>query len=214
VAGRVGLRRTATRAVGLAVEFIHGYVLSARHVRQRPACLTRGPQTHASATVRWLGLCRNGIYNGWLSGGSAAQVVSQVSLLLLLYGTIIGDFALLADVGARALGKLTPTPPAALVGHGGRGIMVLLALCPVLPLCLLRRWALRPPLGLLCARCGGGTRRCHAACGRSHGRPAVLVGTCYVLFGDRVLTGSHPLCPCCEPTEHGESPSRPASLCR
>jgi hypothetical protein len=75
--------------------------------------------------------------------------VSQVSLLLLLYGTIIGDFALLADVGARALGKLTPTPPAALVGHGGRGIMVLLALCPVLPLCLLRRCAPRSPLRLL-----------------------------------------------------------------
>ena len=65
--------------------------------------------------------------------------MSQVSLLLLLYGTIIGDFALLADVGARAVGKLTPTPPDILVGHGGRGMMVLLALCPVLPLCLLRR---------------------------------------------------------------------------
>lgn len=69
------------------------------------------------------------------------QVVSQVSLLLLLNGTIIGDFALLADVGARAVGKLTPHPPELLVGHGGRGMMVLLALCPVLPLCLLRRWA-------------------------------------------------------------------------
>ena len=65
--------------------------------------------------------------------------MSQVSLLLLLYGTIIGDFALLADVGARAVGKLTPHPPELLVGHGGRGMMVLLALCPVLPLCLLRR---------------------------------------------------------------------------
>ncbi|KAK9845342.1 hypothetical protein WJX81_003878 [Elliptochloris bilobata] len=72
-------------------------------------------------------------------GGRVWKVVSQVSLLLLLFGTIIGDFALLADVGARAVRKLTPTPPEALVGYGGRGMMVLLALCPVLPLCLLRR---------------------------------------------------------------------------
>ena len=71
----------------------------------------------------------------------ALQIVCQVALLLLLYGTIVGDFALLADVGARAVRKLTPTPPELLVGFGGRGMMVLLALCPVLPLCLLRRQA-------------------------------------------------------------------------
>ena len=91
------------------------------------------------------------------------QVVSQVSLLLLLYGTIIGDFALLADVGARAVGKLTPHPPELLVGHGGRGMMVLLALCPVLPLCLLRRcppWhgLSRPACVLSCTDAPSSTR--------------------------------------------------------
>jgi hypothetical protein len=65
--------------------------------------------------------------------------MTQVSLMLLLFGTVIGDFALLADVGQRALRRLTPDPPAALVGHDGRGIMVLLALAVVLPLCLLRK---------------------------------------------------------------------------
>ena len=83
---------------------------------------------------------RIGNQDGSLSGGSAAQVVSQVSLLLLLYGTIIGDFALLADVGQRALSRLSPDhAPSLLVDHDGRGIMVLLVLVVVFPLCLLKR---------------------------------------------------------------------------
>jgi hypothetical protein len=67
------------------------------------------------------------------------QVVTQVSLILLLFGTVIGDLALLADVGQRALRRLSPSPPALLVDHDGRGIMVVLTLCVVLPLCLLRK---------------------------------------------------------------------------
>ena len=39
----------------------------------------------------------------------------------------------------RALRRLSPAPPAILVDHDGRGIMLLLALAVVLPLCLLRR---------------------------------------------------------------------------
>lgn len=70
------------------------------------------------------------------------QVVTQVSLILLLFGTVIGDFALLADVGQRALRRLTPSAPELLVGYDGRGIMVLLTLCVVLPLCLLRKCVL------------------------------------------------------------------------
>lgn len=68
-----------------------------------------------------------------------AQVVTQLSLMLLLFGTVIGDFALLADVGQRALRRLSPAPPALLVNHSGRGIMVLLTLAVVFPLCLLRK---------------------------------------------------------------------------
>ena len=68
------------------------------------------------------------------------QVVTQVALILLLFGTVIGDFALLADVGQRALLRLTPGhAPAILAGHDGRGIMVLLVLLVVFPLCLLKR---------------------------------------------------------------------------
>ncbi len=76
--------------------------------------------------------------------GRPVQVVTQVSLILLLFGTVIGDFALLADVGQRALRRLSPSPPALLVDYDGRGIMVLLTLCVVLPLCLLRKCA--PPI--------------------------------------------------------------------
>ena len=68
------------------------------------------------------------------------QVVTQVALILLLVGTVIGDFALLADVGQRALTRLTPGhAPAVLADHDGRGIMILLVLLVVFPLCLLKR---------------------------------------------------------------------------
>ena len=86
------------------------------------------------------------------TAAAAAQVATQVSLVALLFGTVIGDFALLADVGRRALARLAGPgrAPALLAGHDGRGIMVALALCPVLPLCLLRRWGVRVRRSLLC----------------------------------------------------------------
>ncbi len=68
------------------------------------------------------------------------QVITQIALVLLLVGTVIGDFALLADVGQRALTRLTPEhAPSILVEHDGRGIMVVLVLLVVFPLCLLKR---------------------------------------------------------------------------
>lgn len=76
--------------------------------------------------------------------------------MLLLFGTVIGDFALLADVGRRALLRLAGPgrAPALLAGHDGRGAMVALALCPVLPLCLLRRWpAPMTPWSKMCSLC-------------------------------------------------------------
>jgi hypothetical protein len=98
--------------------------------------LPRLPALPASPT--WL--VRQG--HGNSEGPSVAlQAATQVSLVLLLFGTVIGDFALLADVGQRALRRLSPAPPAVLVDHDGRGIMLLLALGVVLPLCLLRRRA-------------------------------------------------------------------------
>ena len=71
------------------------------------------------------------------------QSATRFGLILLLFGTIIGDFALLADVGTRAVQRLhtahTSPAPAWLVGSKGRVIMVLLAACPVFPLCCSRR---------------------------------------------------------------------------
>ncbi len=67
-------------------------------------------------------------------------MITQIALVLLLVGTVIGDFALLADVGQRALTRLTPEhAPSILVEHDGRGIMVVLVLLVVFPLCLLKR---------------------------------------------------------------------------
>ncbi|CAL8462502.1 g2035 [Coccomyxa elongata] len=91
--------------------------------------------------LRAAGLTGHDSYEGVAQavGGRVWKVVTQVSLILLLFGTVIGDFALLADVGQRALRRLTPSAPELLVGYDGRGIMVLLTLCVVLPLCLLRK---------------------------------------------------------------------------
>ena len=70
----------------------------------------------------------------------ASQVLTQVSLLLLLFGTIVGDFALISDVSARAFkGLAAPnTPPAWLVAYDGRGTMCLFAVVAVFPLCCLK----------------------------------------------------------------------------
>lgn len=50
----------------------------------------------------------------------------QVSLVALLFGTIVGDFALLGDVGNTAVHSWFDTPPAWLDPHG-RIVMVLSA---------------------------------------------------------------------------------------
>ena len=71
---------------------------------------------------------------------SSLQVLTQVSLILLLFGTIVGDFALISDVSARAFkGLAAPdTPPAWLVAYDGRGTMCLFAVVAVYPLCCLK----------------------------------------------------------------------------
>ena len=67
-------------------------------------------------------------------------MLTQVSLILLLFGTIVGDFALISDVSARAFkGLAAPdTPPAWLVAYDGRGTMCLFAVVAVYPLCCLK----------------------------------------------------------------------------
>jgi hypothetical protein len=68
------------------------------------------------------------------------QVVTQISLVALLFGTLCGDFALLADVGSRAARRLwSGEAPPALVAAGGRGVMLLLVGGVVFPLCLMKR---------------------------------------------------------------------------
>lgn len=73
-------------------------------------------------------------------GGRRWKVVTQVALVLLLFGTIVGDFALIADVSTRAVSKLSQPgqAPFWLVAGGGRGAMTVVALAIVFPLCLLR----------------------------------------------------------------------------
>lgn len=104
---------------------------------------------------------------------SDLQVVTQVALVLLLFGTIVGDFALIADVSTRAVSKLSQPgqAPFWLVAGGGRGAMMVVALAIVFPLCLLRGMR---QVGRCASQMGAGEaytseppihclRRCHVA---------------------------------------------------
>jgi hypothetical protein len=68
------------------------------------------------------------------------QVFTQVVLAVLLFGSMVANFAALADCGRRALAHLGKHSVAyhVLAGWEGRGIMVLLTLFPILPLCWLK----------------------------------------------------------------------------
>jgi sodium-coupled neutral amino acid transporter 11 len=68
------------------------------------------------------------------------QTVTQISLVLLLFGTLCGDIALLADTGRIAAGDLFPGgAPEWLVAGDGRTVMAALVIVVVLPLSCMRR---------------------------------------------------------------------------
>ncbi|KAG2449180.1 hypothetical protein HYH02_005927 [Chlamydomonas schloesseri] len=73
------------------------------------------------------------------AGGKKARVFTQVSLILLLYGTLCGGLAFLSDV-ARVMVQhgLGPGRAPALLESDGRPVMVLTVLTVLLPLCLQR----------------------------------------------------------------------------
>ncbi|KXZ50238.1 hypothetical protein GPECTOR_17g876 [Gonium pectorale] len=79
----------------------------------------------------------------WAGGpgpaGRRARVFTQVSLLLLLFGTLCGGLAFLSDV-ARVMVQqgLGPGNAPALLERDGRPVMVLTVLAVLLPLCLQR----------------------------------------------------------------------------
>ncbi|KAG2497084.1 hypothetical protein HYH03_005078 [Edaphochlamys debaryana] len=75
---------------------------------------------------------------GW-AGGPKAQVFSQISLILLLYGTMCGGLAFLSDV-ARVLAKqgLGPGLAPELLMRDGRPLMLVMLAGVLLPLCLQR----------------------------------------------------------------------------
>lgn len=72
-------------------------------------------------------------------GGRAWKVTAQVALVVLLWGTLCGDFALLADTGRISLEVLLPHAPAWLSAGDGRVVMALLAVAVVFPLSCLRQ---------------------------------------------------------------------------
>lgn len=77
------------------------------------------------------------------AGGPKLKAVTQASLVLLLFGTVAGDIALLAEVAPRSLARLFPPPPENASSFsslpGGRLCAAVLTLLVVAPLCFLRR---------------------------------------------------------------------------
>ena len=67
------------------------------------------------------------------------QAVTEVSLVFLLFGTLCGDYALLADIGKKAIVGLFPGAPGWIHDDPGRIPMILLGLFIVFPLSCLRR---------------------------------------------------------------------------
>mmetsp|Transcript_4826 Transcript_4826/g.13876 ORF Transcript_4826/g.13876 Transcript_4826/m.13876 type:complete len:470 (+) Transcript_4826:249-1658(+) len=73
-------------------------------------------------------------------GGKRWKVATQVSLVVLLLGTMCGDCAVLHDAGLRTVHKLwLGSPPDWLLWSNGRVIEVMIVVLLVFPLCLLRR---------------------------------------------------------------------------
>ncbi len=62
-----------------------------------------------------------------------------MSLVVLLFGTLCGDYALLADIGKKAIVGLFPDAPGWIHNDPGRLPMVVLGLVIVFPLSCLRR---------------------------------------------------------------------------
>ena len=74
------------------------------------------------------------------SAACSVQVLTRASLVLLLFGTIVGVLAQLSSIGLRAVYLLYDgQPPAWLVASDGRVVMLFLTLGIVTPLCCLRR---------------------------------------------------------------------------
>jgi solute carrier family 38 (sodium-coupled neutral amino acid transporter), member 11 len=72
-------------------------------------------------------------------GGPTLKAVALVSNVLLLFGNLAGDFALLADAGRLSVADLfAGEAPGWLVRSDGRVIMTILAIFVVLPLSLTR----------------------------------------------------------------------------
>ncbi|GLC55693.1 hypothetical protein PLESTB_001015400 [Pleodorina starrii] len=73
------------------------------------------------------------------AGGRRARIFTQVSLILLLYGTLCGGLAFLSDVArVMVLKGLGPGEAPPLLAADGRPVMVLTVLTVLLPLCLQR----------------------------------------------------------------------------
>eukprot|EP00201_Polytomella_parva_P012349 CAMPEP_0175072368 /NCGR_PEP_ID=MMETSP0052_2-20121109/19864_1 /TAXON_ID=51329 ORGANISM="Polytomella parva, Strain SAG 63-3" /NCGR_SAMPLE_ID=MMETSP0052_2 /ASSEMBLY_ACC=CAM_ASM_000194 /LENGTH=605 /DNA_ID=CAMNT_0016339851 /DNA_START=124 /DNA_END=1943 /DNA_ORIENTATION=- len=73
------------------------------------------------------------------SGGRRAKIFTQISLILLLYGTMCGGLAFLSDVAHIMVEEgLNPASVPSLLRDDGRPVMILVVLTVLLPLCLQR----------------------------------------------------------------------------
>lgn len=64
------------------------------------------------------------------------QLVTEISIVILLLGTLIGQTAQMGEVGTIGLDAISPNLPNWLVGSSGRVFMVLGTVLIAAPLCL------------------------------------------------------------------------------
>jgi len=93
--------------------------------------------------IRAAGHLRKKTYEGTVAAAfrhkAGIRTVAQMALVLLLFGTLAGDAALLADTGQLTLEQLTRGNVPEWLGNSGRIPMVAMVLLLVLPLSLSRR---------------------------------------------------------------------------
>ncbi|KAG0630426.1 hypothetical protein M758_1G177400 [Ceratodon purpureus] len=76
---------------------------------------------------------------GLAVGGRAWRLTTEISIVVLLLGTITGSIAQVGEAGAIGLTSIWPNTPGALINGSGRLLMVLATAVVIWPLCLVSR---------------------------------------------------------------------------
>ncbi len=69
------------------------------------------------------------------------QFITEVSIVVLMVGTLVGGITQIGEAGATAILYFNPNVTGPIVNGSGRVLMVIFVICIVAPLCALRNCA-------------------------------------------------------------------------